>query len=201
MICILDSAVKSLENVGDNAPIDFITDKTVFVTSQRFTGDLIAEADDLTGTLVANGLDAGDLICQKLADVSSLSGTYRARLSDDTGSPATRFIQATVPYVRTDGVKVADDYADLVDCSGVCLQATINRDETGGSPAGDVLVWTDTILDGRHFSTFVDCLNWTSDNGDETALVGNMDFTTSLWTQFVIFDSCDMFHRLYCFEQ
>lgn len=105
--------------------------KTIFATSGTFNGDLVSAATNL-GLSPSGGLEAGDMICQKLADDSVLSGTYKAWLADGTGSPDTRFTKATVPYVRTDGVKVADDYADLINCSNPsCLQAPINVDELG----------------------------------------------------------------------
>jgi hypothetical protein len=35
---------------------------------------------------------------------AGLPGTYRAWISDITGSPSTRFTKSTIPYVRRDGV-------------------------------------------------------------------------------------------------
>ena len=61
---------------------------TMFITDNQFTGDL-------------GGLDGADDKCQGEADgADDLAGTYRAWLSDFTGSPSTRFeTQAAFPYV------------------------------------------------------------------------------------------------------
>jgi hypothetical protein len=59
-----------------------------FVSGTKFTGAL-------------GGLIGADQQCAALAGAAGLSGTYRAWLSDDTGSPATRFTPSTVPYVHT----------------------------------------------------------------------------------------------------
>ena len=98
-----------------------------------------------------------------------------AWLSDDTGSPATRFTQATVPYVRTDGVRVADDYADLTDGT---IQHAINVSESKGV-ASSPSAWSTTGSTG----TFLDfganparhCSRWT----DGSATLAGHDGITS----------------------
>lgn len=134
--------------------------KTVFVTSKTFQGDLITEAEQLTGTVATSGLEGGDLICQNLATDAGLGGNYKAWLADSSGSPSTRFARSTVPYVRTDGVKVADDWNDLVNCSNPsCLQAPINVDEFGFPPSA-APVFSNVLPDGTTW--FPDtCDNWT----------------------------------------
>lgn len=173
-------------------------EKIVFVTSGRFTGNLVQEATNL-GLTPSDGLDAGDKICQKLADDAPLAGTYKAWLSDNTGSPSTRFVQSTVPYVRTDGVTVADDYADLINCGNQCLQAPIDRFESGEVPTGDRDVWTDTRTDGTIISTATDCNNWSA-GGIRLGFIGRRGATTTRWTFFTI-RGCGQSHRLYCFQQ
>ena len=65
-----------------------LNEKTVFVTSERFNGNL-------------GGLKGADDKCQAQAeDPASIvpSGTYLAWLSDGTESPDTRFTKSSHPY-------------------------------------------------------------------------------------------------------
>jgi len=108
----------------------------VFVTSTEQQGDF-------------GGLAEGDAICQGLADESPLTqgGSYLAWLgvTDPNINPNTRFNKATVPYVRVDGTKVADDYADLTTCNGTCLDNNIDLNENGNNTGGLSSIWTGPI--------------------------------------------------------
>ena len=167
--------------------------KTVFVTSLRFTGDLITEANDL-GLAPSDGLDAGDKICQKLADDAVLAGTYLAWLAVAGNSPLTRFVQSPVPYVRTDGVQIADDWGDLVDGT---LDARLNRDELVVQQS--IGVWTGVDATGAEQAPR--CSDWTTSMGSPAfGQVGASFLTNSRWTTGTT-ASCNNTQRLYCFEQ
>ena len=208
-ICVPDSAVEKIEAATENAPIDFTSEKTVFVTSGIYTGDLIEEAFQLTGvdtgTDPGAGLEAGDLICQTLADDAGLGGTYKAWLADDTDSPDTRFDKSTVPYVSTDDVTVANDYTDLTNCSPDCLQTAIEYDENGTlTPSPFSSVWTNVDSFGFTKSLTLHCSNWTEDtferNDAHQARNGNKQFISAGWTD-LGGNGCDQLSHLYCFEQ
>ena len=82
-------------------------------------------------------------------------GTFRAWLSDSTGSPSTRFTQSTLRYVRVDGVKVADDWADLTDITMTAgfLYTPINVTENGDQLSeASPFTWTTTRTDGTAIS-------------------------------------------------
>jgi hypothetical protein len=158
-----------------------------FLSSSTHFGDL-------------GGLTGADAICQGLADAAGLPGRYKAWLSDDTGSPSTRFMQATVPYRLTTGTKIAGNWADLT--SGT-LDAPLDVTETGGT-AGRV-VWTNTNADGT-VQDFQDCGNWLTGTSAETGNFGDVNGTNHEWTAFGR-RSCgpppptiDPLH-LYCFQQ
>ena len=104
-----------------------------------------------------------------LASAASLPGVYRSWLSSGfVGvSPAFRFISASVPYVRVDGVVVANDWDDVVDGS---LLAPINVDETGGVTTA-TKVWTLTAADGEPSAFGAFCSRWRSAAG--SAQVGD----------------------------
>ena len=104
--------------------------KTVFVTSTEHTGDLKTEG------VGATGLEGADNICNLRAQEAGLPGTYTAWLSDSSTVAKDRVTQSAIPYLRTDGVLVANDFTDLLDCGNPnCLRAPIEIDETGGEAA------------------------------------------------------------------
>lgn len=179
--------------------------KTVFVSSAQFDGNL-------------GGLAGADQKCQALAQNASLSGTYRAWLSDKTGSPSTRFTQSTVPYTLVNGYTVAVSYAALV--AGQIL-SPINMTEIGGTapmgPAGQgcfpfiPVAWTNTQPNGTP-PTWQDtsCNDWTTNVGSGTtpdggggagALWGAPSMTDGRWTSHCTGGTCAWTAPLYCFEQ
>ena len=78
------------------------------------------------------GLAGADAFCQQHATNAGLPGTYKAWLGDNTGAPADRFAQATVPYVMPAGpanvIVLATSYADLTDGT---IAANFERTEAG----------------------------------------------------------------------
>jgi hypothetical protein len=146
------------------------------------------------------GVANADAKCQAFADAQRLGGTWKAWISDTSGSVSTRFVHATVPYRLLDGTLVANDWNDLVD--GTIARA-IDIDETGATrvAAGGLPVWTATDTTG---AGFVDeqCTNWT--NGAASApspFVGRNDATDTNWTM-AAQQTCDATSlHLYCVEQ
>lgn len=168
----------------------------VFVTDEISNGNL-------------GGVTGADATCQQEADAAGLDGTYFAWLSSNSVTPAGRFLQSSVPYVRPDGTVVADDWADLLDGS---LGAPINLNAAGASPAaptcGTDRVWTNANTDGTLFSASWTCSNWTTGGG--VGHVGDMDDTNSGWTNTTgaacnVSTVCgagqEVGGRLYCFQQ
>ncbi|MDQ2653143.1 MAG: DUF1554 domain-containing protein [Chloroflexota bacterium] len=148
-----------------------------------------------------DGLSGADAFCQSLANAANLPGTYMAWLSDTTGSPSTRFTQATVPYKLVDGTTVAANWAALT--SGT-LAHEINVSETGGSPGHDQ-VWSHTLTDGTAggVNALGHCENWTSSSAAPTP-GGNTGLGTQTgqsWTRFSNHTCNENFRRLYCFQQ
>jgi hypothetical protein len=160
----------------------------VFVTSTQQSGNL-------------GGLKGADDVCEVLAEDAGLPGTYMAWLSDTTGSPASRFTRATVPYVRVDGLSVADDWDDLTDGR---LKRPINVTEQGqvlGPPTSNNWVRSNTTNSGERQTGRNDCENWI--NGSSGTLFGNTGDAQSInaaWTNSG-FQGCNTSVRLYCFQQ
>jgi len=160
--------------------------RCIFASSAQDDGDL-------------GGLATADATCKSLADASVSSfmhgRSWRAWLSDDSDSAASRIEQAAVPYRLVDGTKVADDYTDLSDGS---LDAAIDLDEDGGPPPG-TRVWTGTDSDGSSLSPS-NCQNWSTASSGIGGFDGRNDVTTSVWTRNLV-PTCDQLRSIYCVEK
>lgn len=163
--------------------------KRVFITSTRYT----------SGNL--GGLAGGDNICQTRANTAALGGTWKAWLSDNTTSVASRFIQSSAGYKRIDGITVASSWADLTDGT---LQNPIDKDEFGVAlPIQTGVTFTGTDINGGSIANR-NCSSWGSSTG--LARGGPVTPTTgSTWTN-TGFDTACSFgassgRRLFCFEQ
>lgn len=159
--------------------------RTVFVTSATVLPDF-------------GGLDGGDQICADAAAAAGLPGTFRAWLSDGTGSPSTRFTMGDTPFCRVDGTRIADDWADLTDAT---LADAIGVDENGAPAGGTVRVWTGTSTAGG--ASGPDCLGWTSADSNAAARFGALNQFNAAWTDGGSFNNqaCSERAHLYCFEQ
>jgi Protein of unknown function (DUF1554) len=171
-----------------------IAPKRVFITTGTFTGAQIG------------GLIGADAKCQAEANAAQLGGTYKAWLSDITGSPSTRFTRSLVaPYVRPDGLILAQNYDDLVDgtLGGAINRNAMNQPQSGAPICDVTSVWvvTNTRTDGVISSDTLSCNNWTSNTGGSAW--GRVDSTNSSWTSSCSggTDFCAKPAPLYCFEQ
>ena len=147
--------------------------KTFFVTSATFSGDLVTEAallnpTDCTGL---SGLDAGDCICQTIADGNAKipPGTYRAWLSDSTGSPNDRWTKSQGPYKDINGTVIAANYDALAGTADADLTSwpVVEDDGSGSSQT----VWTGTDRYGNFVGGDAGCDDWSStDNSNHGAI-------------------------------
>ena len=156
--------------------------KQVFVTSTVYSGDL-------------GGLAGADEKCQQRAVAAGLPGTFRAWLSDGTTSASARLTHSTLPYVRVDGVQVADNWADLTDGG---LGAAIVVDELGVDiQMNDSEVWTATSSNGNYFG--FSCANWATGSSGY-GHVGLAHVVDATWSE-TYYMWCYETNRLYCLEQ
>ncbi len=161
-----------------------ITERYIFVTSAQHNGKF-------------GGLSGADAFCQQLAQNASLPGGYKAWLSDNTGSPATRMFRSDVPYILPNGTQLAQSWRDLTDGT---LLAPIAVNESGNS-LSYVRTWTNTTASGTQDNSSYSCANWSSALRSDRGLIGYGEFTSSYWTKRSIGNPCDMQHRLYCVQQ
>jgi len=176
--------------------------KRVFVTSTIYDGNL-------------GGLAGADAKCAARAAAAGLSGTYKAWLSSSTTSAASRLTHATVPYKRTDGVTIANNWTDLTDGA---IAEPISRDEFGHVLSSAGSVWTGTADDGSSkgsFGTNDFCCDWTCNVSTRSAVVGftspDLSGPWSGWTWSCLDQGCPNGPAtqgcsvpstwLYCFQQ
>jgi hypothetical protein len=170
--------------------------KTVFVTSVVYGGNL-------------GGLAGADSKCQTLADAASLGGTFRAWLSDGTGTAAARLTHSSGAYVLVDGTVVANDWTQLA--SGTLLHPIDETEQKGAATAGSAssqacfgaaCAWTDTNADGTLAEGSFSCVNWSSQSPNDNAVLGETTATTTYWSSFATSSGvCDLTAPLYCVQQ
>ncbi|MCX2976373.1 DUF1554 domain-containing protein [Candidatus Marimicrobium litorale] len=189
--------------------------KTVFVTSESYTGNL-------------GGLAGADQKCNDLAAAASLSGEYKAWLSDGIEAPNTRFTQSPyVSYTLVDGTVIAVGYEDLIAPQPPYggpftdgLLAPINLTELGTTKNASVFTNTNAdgpavgpeggfqLIPGSNEYLVGSCLGFTSST-DEQATFGRttgsayLGFSTAQlgWLPYVQFVGCTSPSALFCFEQ
>ncbi len=180
---LIDAAID--EHLAEEHP------KLVFVTSATYDGDL----GDLSGA---------DDKCQGLASGAGLVGTFKAWISgsSSTEEARDRMSQADVNYRRVDGVKIADNWADLIDGT---LDAPINVDQNGNTVGSVLTAYTNTESNGSFLNDDRECgagagEEWNTDDQFQSGGYGTVGATNSTWS-WVTNNACDQFRRLYCFEQ
>ena len=181
--------------------------KVVFVTSVSGSGDLAGwpEAGGFTG------IAAGDAICRNRAAAGGLpnSQSYKAWLSGSTTDAIDRLV-SDGPWVRPDGVIVAENKSDLVDNNGIFSSISVDENRayfTEYVVHTDDDAWTGTDSQGR--GTGVHCNDWTSGNQQDRGGAGTATLGLIYWaSRLVGVDDPKSFYeldcsiplRLFCFE-
>jgi hypothetical protein len=173
----------------------------VFATSGLYNGNL-------------GGLTGADGTCRTHAMAGQLPGAaiignYKAWLSDDTGSPSSRFRRSARPYILpgAGGAQVADHWTDLTTCeSGQCLDHAIDVDENGVPiplpPPATADVWSNTTATGDLHLAAADCSQWATSDAGQFGALGISFETNPQWTLAGASDPCDSpSSHLYCFQQ
>ena len=170
--------------------------RRAFVTSDRFAPSF-------------GSLAQADAVCQRLAGDAKLQGSFLAWLSDDTASPATRFVRSKGRYQRLDGVAIAADFADLIDGR---LMNPLNVTELGrpADRAPDTYVFTGTQADGNlvriaaneaNAALGATCQGWKQSTDRALGAYGTFDTTAATWSYGGGRVPCNKELPIYCFEQ
>lgn len=166
--------------------------KLAFVTSVTGDGELASWPEADPGTA---GVEAGDSICRNLAGAAGMDNAdaFKAWLSDSSQSAHQR-LASDGPWIRPDGVPVADTRSDLATIPlNTAIAVTEQQDYLDGS-----LVWTGTTDDG---DTHPDnCDDWANATSSFDGRLGAARLTATGWSSSNTF-SCDIpIGRLYCLE-
>lgn len=180
---------------GDGCSVDCISERQVFVSSVFHQGDM--DYSDGNPDMLL-GLSLADARCNSMAEVASLSGTFKAWLSDDVTSPATpgRFetsFEGRYRLISSGSPIIATGWKDLTDGS---LAHPIDADEFGISTQENV--WTNTLPDGTSASN-LHCSGWTKSDKTLTTL-GQSSGADQAWTNASAGQLCAGINRIYCFE-
>lgn len=173
--------------------------KLAFLSSVAFTGGQLKSAED------------AHTECQKLAAGAGFDNAtnFSAWISDASYSPSKGFTKATgMPYVRPDGVRVANDWDDLI-LNGPDDGITVT--ETGTTLLG-MGVWTGTGPDGELAEDTLTCKGWSSSALGDKGHRGHSGVKKQpgpVWSQWLDNDhwttyaalSCSFAYQIYCFEQ
>ncbi len=150
-----------------------------FVTSTTHTGNL-------------GGLAGADAICQMRASAAGLPGNYRAWLSSDTTSVASRLGTAS-GWIRPDGKPFSLSQADLYQGREIY---PLRLTETGVD-LGSVYTWSASTMNGMINGGT--CSNWTSASSSLTSRNGNTSALGDIWADAFAVNSCSATVHLSCF--
>jgi hypothetical protein len=168
--------------------------KTLFVTSQQYTGDL-------------GGAVGADDKCNALAQTGIVpEGEYVALLFVDGEKPHARATASLGMIIRPDGGIVAENIASLFardwPSGDEYLISRPLLDENGTEIGGGILgrVWTGANAFGQGGGGFPNCADWMIGDNAETGNQGQASSQTEDW--FLVESvSCDQLARLYCLQR
>ena len=189
-LCSSSAAIMCMETgSGDDLPAFASSGQLVFVSSIGGNGDLSV----WPGAGGETGVAAGDAVCRNLANTAGFANTvnFKAWLSDSVNSAVSR-LTGGGPWVRPDGVKVADDTSDLTDSD---LLVPINVTDTMQYDSGTG-VWTGTLETGAMAASM--CSDWADTTAQST--FGSAVSTDKSWTNFSQLVCSGGTFLIYCFE-
>lgn len=191
----------------DKATLSLIEPKTIFVTSESYTGDLVSEANTRLGTefSASEGLEAADALCQDLAEaLGSIvpEGEYVALLSTHNVHASVRITPSIGPILRPDGAYVAISAADLFVPSTEPYNASPLINEIALTESADpqnIWAWTGTNQSGTH--TDLHCGDWASEEPqNDEGTVGDPASAVVFWLEEDDL-ACDTEHPIYCVQR
>jgi hypothetical protein len=168
-----------------------VTDSAVCTTRLKKLAFAVAAAE-ADGDL--GGLSGADAICSAAATAATLTGSWKAWLSDSSTNAIDR-MASVGPWYLVD--KVTQVFADKASLANGPL-AALSTDQKGDN-VGVSDVWTGTLPDGkRHVTNH--CSDWSSASSGVAGRYGDSSLTTTAWSS-ANDQNCDQPARLYCFEQ
>ncbi len=182
------SAVTAAGEGSQSGEVTAMTPFRVFATSGTYNGNL-------------GGITGADAKCQTAATGVSLGGTWKAWISDNGTSAASRIHQSAGGYMLLNGTRIANNWSDLIDGS---LAAPINVSQSGGAVSS--AVWTNTLYSGAITNSNGSCSNW-SNGFFLSGYYGDSTRSDFAWSSIgpgngtYYSNTCNQNFALYCFEQ
>lgn len=177
----------------------------------RFIARLAFLSSEIYQGGVLDGVEGADIKCQTLAAMAKFDNAnmFKAWLSDSQHSPEQDFTKdVDLPIVRPDGIRIANNWDDLV-LNGP-VEGIIVTDQ-GESLLGEY-VWTGTTPSGKLFDDTLTCQTWSSSSplvkgwrglsGVDKQQVTEWETWVEerQWTNHSPY-TCNWKLRLYCIEQ
>jgi Abnormal spindle-like microcephaly-assoc'd, ASPM-SPD-2-Hydin/Divergent InlB B-repeat domain len=153
----------------------------------------------VSSTAIASGggLAAADSICASEARAAGLPGSFKALLSADGASAASRFDLRGPPWVRTDGVPIVEKAADLARGSVI---APIDVNATGAY-VGWSSTWTGARTPGDPGTSADTCSSWTSNAAGAYAGWGAASSIDPVYWFGLNGVPCNAWFKLYCLQE
>ena len=171
--------------------------KLCFLTSAVYEADALGSAEE------------ADQICRAAALAAGYDNAtaFKAWVSDDASSPASRFTPSQIPFVLANGVRVANHSKQLMGTGP--LTGITHTDK--GEDLIEAWVWTGTAPNGTLLDPALDCQGWTSKGFVDSGRIGRSGvdegdpdelqvWKSQLhWTSYKTM-TCIYKYHLYCFE-
>jgi hypothetical protein len=145
------------------------------------------------------GAAGADLRCAEAAIDGGLSGTFRAWISSDGTSAASRIVD---PDPARPILLVGSPSAVIVACAAKlrdgALAHAIDRNQRGANVNTGEQVWTGTSADGG-LVTDAGCRDWTATIG-VAGVIGDPHSVSSAWTDTLLLKDCGGNARIYCIQ-
>ncbi len=144
-------------------------------------------------------LDAADELCDQEADAAGLGGTFKALLAVESDAMADRFDTGGDPWIRPDGVVIAETASDLFFAEYWDAALNVSAD---GQTYLDGEAWSGAETPAQTGSTDT-CGNWGQEDSNLSAVVGRVEHTKLREPGAIEagFESCDEAERVRCLEE
>jgi hypothetical protein len=154
---------------------------------------------DTYDALGIGAIEGADTKCNHAALSADLGGTWVAWLSDSSVDAIDR-IPDVGPWYLVNGYTVVFHSKAHLEGNPVAHLAMDESGTTVGQGGQGRYVWTGTALGGVKGTH---CSDWTDNSVANSATIGDLQSTEQAWTESIepLQNSCNLFHRLYCFEQ
>ena len=146
----------------------------------------------------SSGISGADAECASQASAAGIVGTFKALLSTSGATAASRFNLAvgTAPFVRPDGIKIADAPAIA---SGTTLGSGIWQHADGTYDS--VNAWTGSSTPKVAGTLATTCDDWSNNASMATAIPGDSSRSDAAWWNKSVIFSCNGGASIYCLQQ